>query len=329
MVFICRMAKTLIFGYSVTADKSGFAFQLAAESTEFEVCGIGGLHPFNSAYLIPQILDQKRPDVLILEVATGASRGRPKWEYFWSLCFMVEAALRRNIVVGFAHMYRADVNYDDDSDVVLMAAKGVADLHGVPVLNLGLEVQRQGLGGMVLRDVVHTTPDGGKWYADRVKLFAEEIGNNGIGDNFEPIFPGELAYTLSLAGDGPNFERTGYNHPFTEFTGTFSHEFGREENVNGLLFVMGPDTGIVGVETGLAPVTLTCFDQHCYYVRFNAQAFPTITTRQITATMKGRPDVRLIKGEAGSGRPVGKLCAALCTSIPLKEIERAVSGYIS
>ena len=79
--------KFLVFGFSVTAEtsgKNGYVERCAARCTTerpaFDVTrvGIGGLQPNHARHLIEGILDETKPDALILEIATAVYRQRPK-----------------------------------------------------------------------------------------------------------------------------------------------------------------------------------------------------------------------------------------------------------
>jgi len=325
------MRRVLILGYSVTADKSGFAefvrssTALSGMDIEVDVCGVGGLNPLTLAVLYEgHVKRYGRYDYVFLEIATSifgtkiTDWAREGLDLFYDLCERIQASSAR---VALINLYRDDFNYP--YHVFDMVLESLATRYELPLLDLaaGL-IRREGRDfcRSLLRDVVHTNTIGAEYQAQKVCEFIKSVVQANKPQRHLPD-PQYKARAIDFAPASLHrppyvFSRSGLQVDCGVLHAGESCELviPPGARVYGISFISGPVSGEFTLSfSGIAkPIVVQTYDEHCYYSRYNFRSFPPITGGQAVSVNQtdGLPSyIKLAKGEPDTSARVGRLGA--------------------
>lgn len=311
--------KTLVLGFSVTAEKDGFVEQAqlrlsGPEAHMLVKAGMGGMQPYHGHYLFPWIIARHAPDAIVLDIATPAFRNFSVSQepYKAALHSALRLCRDRDIRLGLLDLPRIDVDYADD---------WVTSYNAQLCAELGLPYRAVPLTDGLLRDEVHPTPDGQAIYADAL---LDLMGRTAP----VPALPGDLTEGLpwfdAIAVDDiappalsrKRIDRGGLVTEMVEIAAgeTLELDLGGEVRVCGLTSRMGPRTGTLELTMAGRSLRQESYDQFCYYDRVGAVLFggQTASAAQICDRLRvtqlpGLPSTQLRKGEADTGPRLGAL----------------------
>jgi len=301
------MKNVLVLGFSVTAENPGFV-EAARKALEPEAgitlhkIGLGGLQPYHMRHMLDEIFEDVAPDLVIAELATPAFRSfpRPPEDHQDTVDALVACCAARNVALGFLDLPRTDV--DSETDWVFAMHKATCDAHGLPYLR-GPE------GEGLLRDVVHTTPEGTQAYADILlelldrPLVVPQGPSGTVRKGFGSVLIGRVAPQDLYA-----FSRGGYTVETPQLAAgqTVTIPFGKPTKVCGISYLMGPRTGKLRLVNGTEERIIPCYDQFCYYERFGAMMFePRLWDAVEITQLPDMPDTELLKGEPDLSERLG------------------------
>lgn len=307
--------KILVLGFSVTAERPGFV-GLAKDTLEqrhnAEVVkvGLGGLQPYHARYLFPQIIADHDPDILILDHATPAFRNfyNDQADYRNSLLSILRECYERRIRVAVIDFPRTDVDYD--TDWVSKCHERISSALKIPYLRIPVT---EG----VLRDEVHTTEFGSRFYADALL----RIVPLAVEPDVEPAyFEGVPRYgSVKIADILPDeatttIDRGGYATDMITIPArkTLTIPFASPQHIGGFTTLMGPRTGTLELQFSTVTRRQMAYDQFCYYERMGAFVMPEdvralpASSLKITQTADV-PAVVLLKGEKNTDTRVGAI----------------------
>lgn len=307
--------KILILGYSVTAERPGLV-GLAKDTLELRYnaevvkVGLGGLQPYHARYLFPQIIEDHAPDILILDQATPAFRNfySDQKDYLRSLLSTLRICSEQGIRLAMIDFPRTDVDYSND---------WVSDCHDRVCTELGIPYRRVPLTDGILRDEVHTTEYGSRFYADillEVVPLAQQI-------NPDPDYFNDVPYysAVRVADIAPNsqihtVDRGGYSTDLVEIPAgeTLTIPLDPPQRVCGFTAMMGPRTGVLEVEAGTIKRRQATYDQFCYYERMgafviNEGAKSPPATELLVRQSPELPTTELLKGEKDTSPRLGAI----------------------
>lgn len=157
------VVSTILFlGFSVMAELEDSLPKMAERhDLNVRVASFGGHIMKTVSHLIESVLDWQDSDAVILDLTTPDVRGKtymPVW--LGEMNNIIQAIRSRGRRVGLVHLYRQDVNFEDDEMIRICDQYCAA--HGLPSRNLGLEMSSYGeiFTAGVMRDVVHPTRAG-------------------------------------------------------------------------------------------------------------------------------------------------------------------------
>lgn len=272
------MANTriLVLGYSVTAEKPGFVGIAKEEieskySAEVTKVGLGGLQPYHARYLFPHIIEENAPDILILDQATPAFRNFYKDQDDYRLSFMslIRLCSERAIRLAILDFPRMDVDYTDD---------WVSQCHSGVCNTLGIPYKRVPLIDGILRDEVHTTEYGNRYYANFLKEMVHLARYVKVDPSYFLNVPryGSIAFSKLLPEqETVSIDRGGYKADLVRIAEneTLEIKLPIPIKVCGFTALMGPRTGTMELIIGGSTKRQLTYDQFCYYDRLGAFVF--------------------------------------------------------
>lgn len=322
--------KVNLLGFSVTADTRGYATLLTQDThrpdgVEVVRCGLGGCDIFLLPYIYEEILGDQRFDVVLLDVTTCGVRNRVKDPdaYRRPVEVLINKIRRHGAEPAFVHLYRKDVDFDDD--VFIDTCDQLAESYGIATLNLGKAIQNATdttLPDRMVWDVVHTTPFGAELYATGIGRFIAEhrdrwAAGPGRWDERTAAAFASIPAARLLDGEARGtFARAGYAASFVELASDvpYTARLGDARRIAGLTYLMGPRTGKLRVQDGHGgwKTLINCYDEHCYYERLHSVVFPAVETDELTfLQLPDLPTAELRKGDRDDGPRVGRIVSLL------------------
>jgi hypothetical protein len=318
------MTKVLVLGFSVTAERGGYA-DLVREGVrqagiDVHVCGVGGVNPLPLPVIYEGLLEQHGPfGHVFLEIATSvygtqiADWWRDGLDVLYDLFSCIQASGAEPALVN---LYRDDFKYP--YHVFDMVLESLSRRFNVPLLDLGaslLATQGVEFCRSLLRDVVHTTPQGSQYQAEAVSRFIlDTIHARMKSRPFPQPLVRRRAVPFVCGGtsiEGADFHRSGLRvkHAVLPSGSTCAIKLPSNAQACGISFLSGPLSGELELrfESSTRIDTVQAFDEHCYYERYNYRRFSPIRCETVTCTqLPGIPSTKLRKGEPNLAARVGK-----------------------
>jgi len=323
------MKNIIVFGFSVTGDKPGFLEcwedDFGSQHRDWNVSrvAIGGLQPHAGRHLVPSIIEERKPDYIIFEIATAISRisrlTREKLTgHIDTINFLITLCQERSIKCGFLDLPQEGI--DPDRDWMLDIHKDILARCGIPHLVRELEPN-------TLRDNVHPNSFGRKLYAAALERILCEVEASSTasyhlaksGKRFEA-----LPATQAVVGnyDYEVFERRGFKANVVKIQARQNQLFRVFEGAVtvGFIVVMGPKTGYMNIDLDGVSRRISAFDRYCYYTRLGGRNVVRSNCRLIHITqLADQPKEPLLKGEKVIAERQGGVAFILI------EIEEALS----
>ncbi|WBV44030.1 SGNH/GDSL hydrolase family protein [Pseudoroseomonas cervicalis] len=324
------MPRLLVLGFSNTALNTGYTAPLrrllgrSHPELEIRVCGLGGLGPQVVPVMFERMHRLHGPFThVLLEIATSiyarnTPDSREEAEELIADCLnrVAETGARPALL----HLLRTDLAGARLPFAQLLT--DAAQAQGYPVVDLaeGL-VARKGrdFALSLLRDTVHTTPEGSLHQAREI---AEALGEwlRMAGSPAGPARPARRRQALPLLPHARERDTYVWQDLTCEVAliragETLQLQLPEPLLVYGLSFILGPRSGRLDVGLDTTSLSVPAYDEHCFYRRLGlhllqpAQQRPrrSITLRQDPAL----PTLPLRRGEADpsprEGQPVDLL----------------------
>lgn len=307
--------KILVLGFSVTAERPGFVGLAKEElerryNAEVTKVGLGGLQPYHARYIFPEIITDHDPDILILDHATPAFRNfyNDREDYRQSLLSVIRLCNDRGIKLAMIDFPRTDVDYDND---------WVSQCHDLICGTLNIPYRRVPVTEGVLRDEVHTTDYGSRFYADiLLEMVPKAIELDIDPDYFADVPHYDSVRVADIVPDRDTLtvDRGGYVSDLVKLAAgeTLNIPFDIPRKLCGFTSMMGPRTGTFEITAGSLKRRQQSYDQFCYYERMGAFVInegiksPPVDEISVTQTAE-TPNIELLKGTKNTDSRVGAI----------------------
>lgn len=315
-IAIQKPIKILVFGFSVTGDATGYVERFsecyAAQRPHYSIIkvGLGGMQPDHARHLIPSLVDQFTPDVIVIEFSTASYRDRPSSDFrrgdqratilsLFSLC------RDRSLKCGILDFPLVGVDANDDW--MLEVNETQSARFGVPHKVLGL------LPG-TLTDIVHPNSAGKDRYARALLEILDEICESN--PDFSTLgkvrtFHAHRIEDIEIeGGDQRTFNRHGFDVTMQNCPADtlISFKLPKFSALVGLITAMGPRTGTMQIKTPGTEDTIPSYDGFCYYERvIGRTTTKTITQSLSICQLSDIPDTPLHKGQKNTEPRIGSV----------------------
>jgi hypothetical protein len=336
--------KVLLVGFSVSADKNGYAALLKKHlvenpNIEFDYVAIGGIHPSDLCYFCPLLVPEGNFDLVIFEIFTSSYRNNVKSfsEFIWPLASLSAFAESRRAKPVFLNLFRLDVDYDTDR--FMLATKRFCEAFDVHLIDLAPSVRSivNEIGtDQSFVDTVHPRKNVSEAYAsavqDELMAFKQVQCTSNQFDQYLGLC-NSIAFA-SLLPDLPSymFERSGVELTCVEIDGPslLTIELGRQERVAGISFLMGPRSGDLVLGGGPRANLVGGYDQYCYYERLAVGHVAPFESDRITLEVLGDlPTASLLKGEADLSSRVARVSSLFTKSRAIDELAIELSAKLN
>ncbi|SEO24245.1 hypothetical protein SAMN04488103_11631 [Gemmobacter aquatilis] len=311
--------KILVLGYSVIADTPGLVelAQASSRDAPFELkkVGLGGVHLHQLKFLLGTILDQNPCDLVILEIGTPGYRwanGAQPQSYAGLLDKIVGLLRQRRQAFAFLDLPHRD--FSTDEDVLYRTHAQVARKEGLPYRRVPLRPE-------LLRDQVHATQDGFRYYAEELRAFVEEIlGSDTIADQrarpaaADFVFPFDaLPIPMVSAREDLRLEAFGRagiqaEMAIVEPESPLQLRLPSGMDALGVSYIIGPSAGKFRILAPGREIVFLAYDQFAYYRRISMFLFDRINSPTLRIEqLPDQPEVTLRKGIADTGPRSGRI----------------------
>jgi hypothetical protein len=320
------MPRLLVLGFSNTGLRAGYTGPLktllAERHPELElfVCGLGGLSPHVVPVAFERMQRRHGPFThVVLEIATSVY-ARSTADTPEQAGQLILDCLHRVAESGarpaLLHLFRTDLTEARLPFARLLTEAATA--HGYPVVDLAEDlVRRKGEDFVrgLLRDTVHTTPEGSLYQAEEV-LAALEGWLRSTAPAAIPPRPALRRLGLALQ---PFARRAGLFHwqDFLCETGvieaeeTLTVELPEPLRVFGLTYLVGPRTGRLEFGLDDRMVAIEAFDEHAHFVRLGLRVLAPsqqgLVRRVSLRQDPAMPQVSLKRGTPDEGPREGQV----------------------
>ncbi|MCY6413453.1 hypothetical protein QTA56_15170 [Acinetobacter sp. VNH17] len=332
-----QMKKILILGFSVTADKKGYATfiksRLESEQiAEVDVIGLGGIHPIDLVYLYNSIVI-KEYDFIVLDVSTSAFRDFVKDKKDITFTFFALAAktLLHGALPLFINLWKEDV--DAVKDFSLKAIDRLGKQMGFPVINIAKLIKKQD-HALFFKDVVHPTEKGTDFYVDKVYKFLLEHMNDRIFTqnlDFKRLNLVSNLYSIPaeklISGKNKqNFQRSGLSCEIVQIEskdGVVRLDYDVGHPLVRVAGLAGPRTSGLWVYDGTGKQYLSFYDEYCYYDRLLVRRLSRLGHGTLSVLLDTEiPNIKLQKGDKNEGPRLGGIGYFCFEKTPMAELIR-------
>ncbi len=304
----------LVLGFSVTAEAHSYvevAQKRPGVSNLYRLSkvAIGGVTLVGLRFLLPHIMMNRQPDLVVIEIATSGIRN---WEFDVKYQRYLEDLIgyfqEQKIAISFLDLPREGVDPKQDWQVGVhetYAKKIKAPYRFVPMKDADL------------RDYVHASLEGHEIYATILLEFLEDAFKFALSEqaNVVTLFPYLLesppfSELISANLDRQSFHRSGMKTEVVLLPETMSLQVSIPSGmkVAGFSYLMGPQTGMLEVTAGTFKKNLLAYDEFSYYERMSFWTCePMGVSSLIIEQSPDSPDVVLRKGEPNDEPRIGKL----------------------
>lgn len=320
------MKKILIIGFSVTADSKGYAeiakqlLTQADPTLDVHVLGVGGVNPLPLTALFDLInIESSGYTDVVLEIATSiyglkiSSVEEEILDVLYGILHRLQAA---GIRTSFVNLFRD--NFDYNYHIFDMVIESICSRHDVRLLDLGrqlLVARGRVFCRSLLRDDVHTNETGSNFQGVSVASFILDFVADRKYRNFK--FPAPRKIRRGIEFKNYTTHRTAFRRSGLSCEVAVLNEFESisiplpdDVNVFGISFISGPRSGDIEIDFHDGnPHRLSCFDEYCFYKRYNFARFKTRSSLGSVkvSQLSGISAVSLKKGDKDSSPRIGEL----------------------
>ena len=175
-----RPCKIAFLGNSITAQKEGYAHQLAIQindyfppTHEFIFAGIGGIGSLASCFLIEDFVLRNQPDLCFVECTVADIGYATPPQYLKpALEGIIKKLISSSTKICFLHLYSNHTSPERANEVISVYEE-VIDYYKIPSINVREKINSGILDKAfyvtdILHDGVHTTNQGALLYADAI-----------------------------------------------------------------------------------------------------------------------------------------------------------------
>jgi len=172
-----KSCKIAFLGNSVTAQKNGYAYQLAAQinshfspNHEFIYAGLGGIGSLASCFLMDDFVLRHNPDICFVECTVADIGCATPSQYLEpAIEGIIQKLISSSIKICFLHLYNTHTSHNRAEEIISIYEK-VLYTYGIPSINIRKEIISSIIEKLfestdILYDGVHTTDQGAKIYA--------------------------------------------------------------------------------------------------------------------------------------------------------------------
>jgi len=287
-----RECSIAYLGASVTAQQEGYRIQLHQRLVEhFQRhhrainAGIGGVGTITSVFLMDDLVLVHRPHLCVIELTTGDSIDASNLQRIGPV---VEGVVRKLLRIGCAaivvHGYREETDGGQWHASAIRQWEHIAENYGIPSLHLHrlIAMHDPSQRRRWFYDGVHTTPEGAQFIAAAILDGISAMPARwGMETRLPAIFPDHFECTRivpvvsAMAGDPSRCSRGIYRFVYPWLGLEIGNPlcFSDVGDIVGLLVVVGPDSGVIKVETDRGFEAHNTFDQWCFYERLSSIIF--------------------------------------------------------
>lgn len=307
--------KVTILGFSVL---NGLVenFSGPSGSVDFSIRALGGNHFEVYPYLIDNILETDKPDIVLLDMVSTPRV--PRWTpacFRDSVEYIVHRCQQHGAKAGFLNLYRSEI--DQSQDFLHGITNQLAARTGAPVLDsVRIHGERGEDLSLLYPDGNHPSETGRKVLGNMIRNFAlrEEWPDQqyvACPDIFLKRRP-----TAIIPGGDISFERFGFDENLLSLPAGQPVEIELPEDfvISGAILLMGPRTGSVQFRYADQRHQRMLFDGFCYYPRLRHVHLGATAATSVAVTQSAElPDIPLKKGEPDMSERQGGLFACLGT----------------
>lgn len=318
--------KILLVGFSVTADKNGYAEvvkKLLTQSDpglDVDILGVGGVNPLPLTALFDLIdIDSKSYTDVVLEIATsvyGMKIASVEDEILDVLYGILYRLQKSGVRVSFVNLFRD--NFDYNYHVFDMLIESIAQRYDIRLLDLGrgLWVARgRDFCRSLLRDTVHTNESGATFQGVAVAGFILDFLLDRKYKNFKfpaPKRDRKAVDVFSMCEATCRFSRSGLicSPGVIEEMQSVDVDIAFSSTIFGFSYISGPRAGEIALDFQDGDrLVVPAFDEFCFYERYNfyriRKNVPAGTVR--VTQLSGIPDISLKKGSRDASPRIGKV----------------------
>lgn len=302
-----RPCKIAFLGNSVTAQKEGYAHQLARQiddyfppTHEFIFAGIGGIGSLASCFLIEDFVLRHQPDFCFVECTVADIGYATPPQYLKpALEGIIQKLISLSTKICFLHLY-SNHSSPERADEVISVYEEVIDYYKIPSINVREKINSGILDKAsqvtdILYDGVHTTNQGALIYSDLILKALISILNIGT-DNFSQPntrLDSSFRYTQivlpeTLLNDtSEHLVKARFRGliKYIQMDNAYTFETSLEDGMILGFFIIADDTsGVVHVCFGDNSFHVQTYDQWCHKERIQA----VILEKQVPKNQKLR-----------------------------------------
>ena len=288
-----RACKIAFLGNSVTAQKEGYAHQLASQindyfppTHEFIFAGIGGIGSLASCFLIEDFILRNQPDLCFVECTVADIGYATPPQYLKSA---IEGIIQKlsslPSKICFLHLYSNHTS-PERADEVISAYEEVIEYYKIPSINVREKINSDILNKAfkvteILYDGVHTTNQGALIYSDLIMKALISILNFGTNDSYKPknILESNFRYTqivlpTSLINDtSEHLIKARFRGliKYIQMDNAYTFDTSLDDGMIIGFFIIADDTsGVIHVCFGDNSFHVQTYDQWCNKARIQA-----------------------------------------------------------
>jgi hypothetical protein len=288
-----RACKIAFLGNSVTAQKEGYAHQLASQindyfppTHEFIFAGIGGIGSLASCFLIEDFVLRNQPDLCFVECTVADIGYATPPQYLKSA---IEGIIQKlsslPSKICFLHLYSNHTS-PERADEVISAYEEVIEYYKIPSINVREKINSDILNKAfqvteILYDGVHTTNQGALIYSDLIMKALISILNFGTNDSYKPknILESNFRYTqivlpTSLINDtSEHLIKARFRGliKYIQMDNAYTFDTSLDDGMIIGFFIIADDTsGVIHVCFGDNSFHVQTYDQWCNKARIQA-----------------------------------------------------------
>jgi hypothetical protein len=288
-----RACKFAFLGNSVTAQKEGYAHQLAIQindyfppTHEFIFAGIGGIGSLASCFLIEDFVLRNQPDLCFVECTVADIGYATPPQYLKSA---IEGIIQKlsslPSKICFLHLYSNHTS-PERADEVISAYEEVIEYYKIPSINVREKINSDILNKAfkvteILYDGVHTTNQGALIYSDLIMKALISILNFGTNDSYKPknILESNFRYTqivlpTSLINDtSEHLIKARFRGliKYIQMDNAYTFDTSLDDGMIIGFFIIADDTsGVIHVCFGDNSFHVQTYDQWCNKARIQA-----------------------------------------------------------
>lgn len=305
-----RACKIAFLGNSVTAQKEGYAHQLAIQinecfqpTHEFIYAGIGGIGSLASCFLIEDFVLRHQPDFCFVECTVADIGHATPPQYLKSAIEGIIQKLRSSpSKICFLHLF-CDHTSPERANEVISVYEDVADYYKIPSINVREKINSGILDKDfqvtdILYDGVHTTKLGALIYSDLIMKAFISILIGGTDDYIKPnkrpdktfrytqiVLPESLIYDTSEHLVKARFKGL---IKYIQIDNEYTFETSLDDGIIIGFFIIADETsGVIHIRFGDNSFHVQTYDQWCNKERIQAVILekPVATSQKLRISL--------------------------------------------